>query len=135
MYRVTLADTPISREHGLMFTPKLPHSEGMLFVFDRPDFHVFWMKNTYIPLDMVWMDCEYRVVDIYRNAQPNSEELIIPTVNSLYVLEVNAGDSDRHRVLPGMQATVDGPLFGLYYFFQEYLNGFFGLEKLLINHF
>jgi uncharacterized membrane protein (UPF0127 family) len=124
VYRICLADTPETRGLGLMFQQSLPRSQGMFFVFDREDFHVFWMKNTYVPLDMLWIDSHFKVVDFYCNAKPSSELLIVPTRPALYVLELNAGEISAHNFRPGMRVKVNAPLLSVYYFFQEGLNWF-----------
>ena len=98
---VELAMTPEEIMTGLMNRASLPESGGMLFVFGNEGAHVFWMKNTLIPLDIIWMDDDGRVVYIENDAQP----CITPTcptygprVSSKYVLEVNAGYTQRRDI-------------------------------------
>ncbi len=95
--QVEIARTPSELSRGLMNRESLPGDSGMLFVFPDNGVHPFWMKNTLIPLDMVWINSTGEVVYIYENARPCSNivqavcESIIPPVISKYVLEVNAG--------------------------------------------
>src|SRR5580704_5899754 len=71
--KIELADTPQSQELGLMYRDSLPSDAGMLFVFPNSSHLVFWMKNTRIPLDMLFADSHRRVIGIVANAEPFSE--------------------------------------------------------------
>jgi len=93
--QVELAITPRQREKGLMFRRYLPPDHGMLFIFERPVTVPFWMKNTYIPLDMIFVDDAFRVVGIVRNARPLSTQLLGTKRPFKYVIEVNAGLSEK----------------------------------------
>tara|TARA_B100001564_G_scaffold343279_1_gene339699 strand:+ start:288 stop:749 length:462 start_codon:yes stop_codon:yes gene_type:complete len=90
-FTVKLAETEAQRRHGLMFTPYLPERHGMLFVFDTDAPRQFWMKNTQIPLDMLFFTSNGRLVNIVHSAVP----LSLTARNSLgparYVLELNGG--------------------------------------------
>jgi len=119
VYRVVVADTPALRQRGLMFETHLPARSGMLFEFDRRDFHVFWMKNTPLSLDMIWMTDDFKIVDLHENAVPYSESLIVPSEKSHYVLELNAGEIKAHQFKRGMGAKAKSPLLAIYYFFQK----------------
>ncbi len=93
-FKVEVVDTPETRAQGLMFREYLPADEGMLFIFEEEFIYPFWMKNTLIPLDMIWINSDFEVVHIYENAEPCEEDpcpSIDPGVPALYVLEVNAG--------------------------------------------
>ncbi len=93
-FYVEVVDTPETRAQGLMFREYLPADEGMLFIFEEELIYSFWMKNTLIPLDMIWINSDFEVVHIYENAEPCEEDpcpSIDPGVPALYVLEVNAG--------------------------------------------
>lgn len=101
---VDVADTDASRETGLMYKKFMPENQGMLFVFDKEDQYAFWMRNTFIPLDIIWVDKNYKVVDIKENFQPCTiQECIpyIPEVNALYVIEVNAGWAKNNNLKIG----------------------------------
>ncbi len=99
--RVELALTPAKRELGLMYRNHLDAEAGMLFVFPSPGRLRFWMKNTEIPLDMVFADSAGKIVGIVANAEPYSEQSVGPDADAQYVLEVNGGFCARHGVRVG----------------------------------
>jgi uncharacterized protein len=99
--RVEIANTNAEREVGLMYRKHLDSDAGMLFVFAAPAPVSFWMKNTEIPLDMVFADGDARVIGVVENAEPYSEQLLSVSGASQYVLEVNGGFCGRHGVKPG----------------------------------
>lgn len=91
---VEIADTPQERARGLMFREKLNQDQGMLFVFEGEQDTYFWMKNMYIPLDMVWINWDKEIVDMKENISPCTQEkceVIMSSKQAKYVLEVNAG--------------------------------------------
>jgi len=93
-FEVEIADTPQERARGLMYKTSLKENEGMLFVFDKPGIYGFWMKNTLIPLDIIWLDKSKEVVFIKENAQPCLKENCSVFKNqkpAKYILEINAG--------------------------------------------
>ena len=98
---VELARTEPERRKGLMDRPSLPDDAGMLFIFDETSVQSFWMKNTLIPLDMIFIDDEGRIAGIVESAEPRT--LTERTVGkpSRYVLEVNGGWSRAHGVRAG----------------------------------
>jgi uncharacterized membrane protein (UPF0127 family) len=92
-YKVCIADTEEKREKGLQGVTSLPDDEGMLFIYEEPVQAAFWMKDTYIPLDIIYIDEDGEIVKIFKDAEPMSEELLeADTDNVKYVLEVS-GDS------------------------------------------
>ena len=95
-----VANTPETRARGLMFRENLPENNGMLFVFEKADFHAFWMKNMNIALDFIWLDQDKRVLWIDENILPCVEKCpsLVPTKKIKYVLEVNAGWTKRHNI-------------------------------------
>ncbi len=93
--------TMVEQARGLMYREELGELEGMLFVYRRDEMRSFWMKNTLIPLDMIFIDSDRRVVGIVENAEPKTLESRSVPVASQYVLEVNGGWSERHGVGPG----------------------------------
>ncbi len=99
--RVEIANTNADRQVGLMYRKHLDPDAGMLFVFAAPAPVSFWMKNTEIPLDMLFADGDARVIGIVENAQPYSEQLLGVSGASQFVLEVNGGFCKRHGVKPG----------------------------------
>lgn len=97
-FNVEIADTPDERVRGLMYRRYLPSTKGMFFVFEKEGIYPFWMKNTYIPLDIIWIDSQMRVVDIKKNVLPCSSEkcpTFIPQAKAKYVLEINANVSEK----------------------------------------
>ena len=94
-FRVAVADTPGARAQGLMNVPEMPRMAGMLFVYERPQSVSFWMRNTLIPLDMIFADATGTVQRIHENAVPLDETPIPGGDDIQYVLEINGGMSDR----------------------------------------
>ncbi len=96
---IEIADDRDEITKGLMFREKLDENSGMLFIFQNEDYHTFWMKNTLIPLDIIFIDKNFKIVDIkqavpcedqcstYRSAKPVK-----------YVLEVNAGFTEKNNI-------------------------------------
>ena len=91
LFMVEIAKDEWSRERGLMFRRYMARDHGMLFEFENEDMQSFWMKNTYIPLDIIFLDHAGAVVRVAANAEPLSERTIPSGGPSLAVLEVNGG--------------------------------------------
>lgn len=89
VYQVKLAKTEEEKEKGLQGVKSLSKNEGMLFVYDQPQTVGFWMKDTYIPLDIIFIDEEMEVISVYKGQPENTD--IIEEDNVKYVLEVNQG--------------------------------------------
>lgn len=89
--RVELATNERERAKGLMYRRQLADGEGMLFIFERDQVNAFWMKNTLIPLDMLFLAADGTVVGIVRDATPQTETPRTVGKPSRYVLEVNGG--------------------------------------------
>jgi hypothetical protein len=100
-FKVWIAADDASREQGLMFVRKLPPDRGMLFVFDAPQQAAFWMKDTYISLDLVFIDLSGHVANIADHAPPQSLKPIFSRGPVVAVLEVAAGTADRIGLSPG----------------------------------
>jgi uncharacterized membrane protein (UPF0127 family) len=113
-WRVALAETEAARTRGLMFVRDLPEGHGMLFDMGVDDVHTFWMRNTYIPLDMVFLDRNLRVVGVVEAASPLSDDLRHVDAPSRYVLEVNAHEAGQRGLRPGVAVSVerDAPVAG-----------------------
>jgi len=92
---VEVMRTEEERERGLMFRESLAEDRGMLFDFKTERVVMMWMKNTYLPLDMIFMSRAGKVVAIAKNAAPLSEKIISSGVPASAVLEVNAGTAQR----------------------------------------
>lgn len=90
-FGVEIADSVDERAQGLMNRPALATSAGMLFVFERTHSLSFWMKNTLIPLDLIFMDARGVVTHIHHNAVPLDTSPLPSVVPSKYVLEINGG--------------------------------------------
>jgi uncharacterized membrane protein (UPF0127 family) len=110
VFTVELARTEAEREYGLMNRPSMPADHGMLFDFgaDRPVY--MWMKDTLIPLDMIFIDRTGRITGIAARAVPESAEIIASPGPVRAVLEVNGGVAERLGIKPGDR--VEHPLFG-----------------------
>jgi uncharacterized membrane protein (UPF0127 family) len=106
--KVELARTDPERQKGLMFRQKLDDGRGMLFLFDHPEKLKFWMKNTYIPLDMIFISEQKRVVGVEENAEPLTLTPRGPDIDALYVLEVPGGWARAHGVEPGVEVKFVG---------------------------
>ena len=92
-FEIEIANTPQKRATGLMHRAVLDDNKGMLFIFDSPYKHSFWMKNTLIPLDIIWINSDLKVID-YTTMTPCKDDICpsyIPKSDALYALEVNAG--------------------------------------------
>lgn len=100
-FSVELALTPKQQERGLMFRNHLASDAGMLFIFPKVQTATFWMKNTLIPLDMLFIAPDGQVADIHADAVPRSEATIASAVPVKAVLEVNAGTAARLGIKPG----------------------------------
>lgn len=107
-FTVDVADDNAERSQGLMHVESMPQSAGMLFIYDRPLVARFWMKNTLIPLDMIFADETGTVQKVHENAEPLSERLITGGRDIQYVLEVNGGVSARLGIGPGDQLRHPG---------------------------
>ncbi len=109
-FSVELATNDAERARGLMFRKSLPEGHGMLFDFQTDQPVQFWMRNTYVPLDMIFIRGDGRVLNIAQNATPLSDALI-PSAGSVRgVLEVIAGTARKYHIAPGDRVT--GSFFG-----------------------
>jgi uncharacterized membrane protein (UPF0127 family) len=107
--KVEIADTPKKQEVGLMHRKHLDADSGMLFLFAKPNQQIFWMKDTEIPLDMIFIGSDMRVKGIVANARPFSWwPRAVWGVLTQYVLEVNGGFCARRGIKAGDQMTFSG---------------------------
>jgi uncharacterized membrane protein (UPF0127 family) len=109
-FAVEVADEPAERSRGLMFRESLDPAAGMLFVYDAPRRASFWMKNTLIPLDMIFADATGRVTRVHSNAIPGDTTPIDGGDGVVFVLEINGGLAERLGIVPG--AEVRHPAIG-----------------------
>jgi uncharacterized protein len=112
IFGVEMASTPEEQARGLMFRRELPEMQGMLFDFHREQPTSFWMKNTYVSLDMIFIHRDGRILRIEENTVPLSEDLIPAAgpVTVRAVLEVIAGTARKLGIAPGDRVT--HPIFG-----------------------
>lgn len=101
-FHVDIADTTEKRTIGLMFRDKMGADSGMLFVFDDEIERAFWMKNTLIPLDMLFIDRAGKIVHIHENAIPHDLTPVSSRGPAFAVLEINGGRSKALGLSPGM---------------------------------
>jgi uncharacterized protein len=98
-YFLEVADTSKERELGLMCRNYLPVNSGMLFVFDSEEKQSFWMKNTLIPLDILFLNDEKKIVSIYQNAEPMRVDLLYRSIIPVkYVIELNGGQVKTNNI-------------------------------------
>ena len=109
-FKVEVADDVEERSRGLMFRESLPSGAGMLFVYERAQPVSFWMKNTLIPLDMVFLDKTGTVQHVHANAVPGDLTPIFGGDNILAVLEIKGGLAGGIGIAPGSQ--MQHPAFG-----------------------
>ena len=100
-FEVWVADTPDRQRQGLMYVRDLPSDQGMLFINESSRVSSFWMKNTYIPLDMLFIDARGRIVEIFANTRPLSLEPVGPAAPVLAVLELRGGETARRGIRKG----------------------------------
>ena len=104
-YRVESALTPKEQQKGLMYRKHMGTKHGMIFIFNPPRVARMWMKNTFIPLDMVFFDRLGRVVRVHHKAIPHDETVISSNIPVAGVLEINAGEAEKFGI--GMGSKLD----------------------------
>lgn len=103
---VVIADDDDSRSEGLMNVHELPADAGMLFMFENEQPRSFWMANTPLSLDIMFVNSDFEIVRVHRNTTPYSHDQIRSELPAKYVVEVNAGYSVRHDITEGMIISV-----------------------------
>ena len=106
--QVEVARTEEQRTRGLMFRRELGRDRGMVFIFDETSEHSFWMHNTLIPLDLIFLGEDRRVVGVVANAAPQTDALRTVAKPSRYVVEVSGGEAVAHGIGPGTRAVFVG---------------------------
>jgi hypothetical protein len=104
---VEVVSTQPKIERGLMYRENLPPEDGMLFLLGIEKDWTFWMRNTLIPLDMIFIKKDMTIAGIVENAEPKTETLRRVNAPSLYVLEVNAGWTAAHHVVAGAKVRYE----------------------------
>jgi hypothetical protein len=102
---IEVADNDQERSRGLMDRRSLQESVGMLFIFERAEPQQFWMRNTYIPLDIIFIDANKEIVKIHKYAAPHSVDSYPSQKDALYVVEVNGGFTDKYNIQEGDRIT------------------------------
>jgi uncharacterized membrane protein (UPF0127 family) len=110
VFTLEIADTPIDIQIGLMHRTSMPRDHGMLFLFPDPRETRFWMKNTKIPLDMLFVDADGKIINIHRRATPDSLQGVPSGGKVLGVIEINGGRADEVGIKIG--DYVDHDAFG-----------------------
>lgn len=100
-FRIWIADTPARQRQGLMFVRDLPADQGMLFVHREPQIASMWMKNTFVSLDMLFIDARGRIVSIAENTTPHSLDTLTAGRPVTAVLELRGGEVARRGIRPG----------------------------------
>jgi uncharacterized membrane protein (UPF0127 family) len=104
-FKIELALTDAQMEQGLMFRRTLAPDAGMLFDFKMPTNVTMWMKNTVLPLDMLFLDERGRIIDLHERAVPYSTDIIASKAPARYVIELNGGTVERLGIKRGDQVT------------------------------
>ncbi len=98
---IEVAKNEEEREQGLMYRSQMAADRGMLFVFPNAQPRAFWMKNTKIPLDIIYVDQNKAIVNIHKSAMPYSTQSVPSGRDAMYVVEVNEGFTTRHDIKVG----------------------------------
>ena len=104
-----IADEVPEKERGLGGVEVLPKNEGMLFVFDRISYHVFWMKDMNFPLDILWIDENDEIIYAERDVSPDSyPQKFVSQFPAKYVLEINGGQMYENGIQVGSKVDISG---------------------------
>ena len=107
LFNVVVAKTNEERARGLGGVSKLNDHEGMLFVFDRPDFYEFWMKDMLIPIDIIFIDENKKITSIFSNVLPNSfPKTYAPSTPALYVFEISSKIAEKNDFKVGQSVEI-----------------------------
>jgi hypothetical protein len=98
---IEIANSDFDRQLGLMFRRHMDSKDGMLFIFPSEEMQAFWMRNTFIPLDMVFVNAEKKIVTIHRNTQTLSDQSYPSSAPAMYVIEVTGGFCSNHNIIEG----------------------------------
>ena len=105
--RASVADDERSRTAGLMDVHDLPQDRGMFFIFEDEEPRSFWMANTPLPLDIIFVNSEGEIVRIHQNTRPYSDRSVESDQPAMYAVEVNAGFAIRHDIREGMRISYE----------------------------
>jgi uncharacterized protein len=98
---IQIANTEFDRELGLMFRRSMEQNQGMLFIFPEAEIQSFWMRNTYISLDMIFINANKKIITIHKKTTPLSDQSYRSTGPAKYVLEVDSGFTNRNDISVG----------------------------------
>ncbi len=104
-FDIEIAQESVEREQGLMYRKSMSDQQAMLFMFEYPEKQSFWMRNTYISLDIIYLNEKLEIVSIQKNAQPFDDKPLPSGKPAQYVLEINGGLSDRLGLQPGYKVA------------------------------
>ena len=107
-FSLEVADTEAKRQLGLMYRKEMAADRGMIFVFPEDKIQRFWMKNTYIPLDIIFVDAKWEVVGVVNDVPPLTLEQRAVDTPSRYVIELRAGMAAAQGIKKGSKAMVEG---------------------------
>jgi uncharacterized membrane protein (UPF0127 family) len=107
VFQVEVADSPAKRELGLQYRRELASDRGMIFLFSEESLQTFWMKNTPIPLDMIFISRDLKVVGVVEQTVPFSLDSRSVAAPSQYVLEINGGLAKHHGIQAGDRVRLD----------------------------
>lgn len=102
---IELATTEEEHARGLMFRKQMDENKGMLFMFSYEDWRSFWMRNTLIPLDIIYVNAKREVVSICKNAKTLDETSLPSEAPAMYVIEINAGLCDKYGIDKGTKVN------------------------------
>lgn len=108
-FTIWLAQTPRQQQQGLMYVRDLPADSGMLFIAGQPRVFTMWMKNTFIPLDMVFIGKDGRIAKIAERTTPHSLAIVSSDVPVAAILEIKGGEAARRALHPGDRVTWTHP--------------------------
>lgn len=101
-FETEVADDEYERETGLMYRKKMKDNQAMLFIFPDEQVRYFYMKNTYLPLDVIFIDANGKIVSVTENAEPLNERPFSSGKPAQYVLEIKGGTAAEKKIEPGM---------------------------------
>ncbi len=106
-FKVEIAETVQARMKGLMYRSIMPFDQGMFFIFEKDEPRSFWMENTYIPLDVIFINQKMEIVRIRKDTRPRTRDAIRSDHPAKYVLEVNSGMTDRYGISEGQRVILE----------------------------
>ena len=109
-FQSEIADSPTERNKGLMFREQMGEHEGMIFLFPDEQPRSFWMRNTLIPLDMIFVRADRTILGIVENAEPKTDTSRAVEGSSQFVLEINGGQSQKLGIAAGQTVTFMAPI-------------------------